>query len=390
MESEDIMSKIYDVIIIGAGSIGVPAAYSLSREGLKVLVIDSEHGPGQENNKKAIGGVRATHSDYGKISVCLRSIEIMKNWHAEMGDDIGWISGGYSYPAYNDNDADFLQNLMKTQLSFGLNIRWISPEEYNEIVPGIKMEGLRGSTFSPEDGSCSPLLVASSYYFHCLKNGVDFRFNERVIDLSKDGDKVAQVITDKGSYSAAQVINAAGNYAREIGAMVGQNLPVFPDNHEAGITEPVARFFSPMVIDMRKAPGSANFYFYQNHEGQVVFCITPDPPILGVDNRSTSEFLPLCSKRMLEIYPRLRNLKVRRTWRGQYPMTPDGFPIVGRSREIPNMINAVGMCGQGFMLGPGLGELITRIVTDELTESDHRILKSFDPYREFSGQEAFK
>ncbi|MDD4277123.1 MAG: FAD-dependent oxidoreductase, partial [Candidatus Cloacimonetes bacterium] len=78
----------YDVIIIGSGSIGLPASMYLAEQGQKVLVIDLEHAPGQQNNKKAIGGVRATHSDFGKISVCRRSIEILKNWQAERGDDI--------------------------------------------------------------------------------------------------------------------------------------------------------------------------------------------------------------------------------------------------------------------------------------------------------------
>ncbi|HRY84826.1 MAG TPA: FAD-binding oxidoreductase, partial [Candidatus Cloacimonadota bacterium] len=256
--------------------------------------------------------------------------------------------------------------------------------------PGITMEGLVGSTFSPEDGSCSPLLMGSAYYFHALRAGVEFRFSQKVTDLRIEHGKIVSVVTDKDSYSAATVINAAGNFARDIGLMADLDLPVYPDNHEAGISEPVARFFGPMVVDMRRAPGSANFYFYQNHEGQVVFCITPDPPILGIDNRSTSEFLPLCAKRMLEIYPRLRNLKVRRTWRGQYPMTPDGFPIVGKSSTVSNLINAVGMCGQGFMLGPGMGELLTRMTLGTTTESDQRVLQSFDPNRSFSGQEAFK
>ena len=384
------MTNKYDVIVIGAGSIGIPTALNLAKNKLKVLVLDGEGGPGQENNKKAIGGIRATHSDYGKISVCLRSIEILKNWQEEMGDDIGWMSNGYSYPAYTEKDAKILQDLMKVQLSFGLNIKWVSPQEYNELVPGITMDGLLGSTYSPEDGSCSPLLTGSAYYFHALKEGVEFRFAQRVTDLKIEQGKIISVSTDTDTYSAGTVVNAAGNHARDIGLLAGLDVPVFPDNHEAGITEPVANFFGPMVVDMRKAPGSANFYFYQNHEGQVVFCITPDPPILGIDNRSTSEFLPLCSKRMLEIYPRLRNLKVRRTWRGQYPMTPDGFPIVGRSEAVSNLINAVGMCGQGFMLGPGMGELVTRMVLETTTESDLHVLQSFDPKRSFSGQEAFK
>ncbi|HOD18412.1 MAG TPA: FAD-dependent oxidoreductase [Candidatus Cloacimonadota bacterium] len=382
--------KTYDVIIIGAGSIGIPAAMNLAKEKLSVLVIDAEHGPGQGNNKKAIGGVRATHSDYGKITTCQRSIEILKNWKEEHGDDIGWLSNGYSYPAYTEEDEKQLKDLMQTQLSFGLNIKWISPKEYNELVPGICMNGLRGSTYSPKDGSCSPLLANMAFYFLARRLGVEFKYWEKVTGLKKVSDNITEVITERDHYACGQVINAAGGYAKEIAKMADIDVPVSPDNHEAGITEPVARFFGPMVVDMRKRPGSANFYFYQNYEGQVVFCITPDPSIWGIDNRSTSVFLPMCGRRMLEIYPRLRYLKVRRTWRGQYPMTPDGFPIVGRMKEVPNFINAVGMCGQGFMLGPGMGELLARIATESLDESDQKVLESFDPYRAFTGMEAFQ
>ena len=384
------MNKIYDVIVIGAGSTGLPTAYNLAKAGLKVLVIEAEHSPGQGNNKKAIGGVRATHSDFGKINVCLRSIEILKNWSEEMGEDIGWLSNGYSYPAYNETDAKTLKDLMQVQLGFGLNIKCLNPDEYSDIVPGIWKEGLQGSTYSPEDGSCSSLLVSAAYFEHCKEEGVDFHFQEHITGFNIVSSKITKVITDKGIYSSAKVVNAAGSYAREVGQMANLDLPVFPENHEAGITEPVERFFGPMVIDMRVAPGSSNFYFYQNSEGQVVFCITPEPPISGIDTRSTSLFLPMCCKRMLTIYPRLRYLKVRRTWRGQYPMTPDGFPIVGIMDEAENLINAVGMCGQGFMLGPGMGELVTRICLESTTEKDKEVLKSFDPYRQFTGQEAFK
>ncbi|MDZ4121975.1 MAG: FAD-binding oxidoreductase, partial [Candidatus Cloacimonadaceae bacterium] len=331
------MNKVYDVIVIGAGSVGLPVALCLAERGQKVLIVDSEKGPGQQNNKKAIGGVRATHSDYGKIQTCLRSIEIFRTWHEVYGDDIGWMSNGYSFPAYNEEDETKLKDLMKIQHTFGLNIKWVSAGEYNELVPGINMDALRGSTYSPEDGSCSPLLVASSYYFQCLKKGVDFAWEQDVIEIHSQNNAISGIKTTKGDYFCGNLINCSGNNAREIGALLKIDLPVFPDNHEAGITEPVARFFGPMVIDLRKRKGSANFYFYQNNEGQVVFCITPDPPIVGIDNRCTSEFLPMCSKRMLEVYPRLRYLKVRRTWRGQYHMTPDGFPIVGESREYSNL-----------------------------------------------------
>ena len=121
--------KVYDIIIIGAGSIGLPAAMYLAEKKLCVLVLDEEHAPSQQNNKKAIGGVRATHSDFGKISVCQRSIEIFKTWKVNYDDDLGWLSNGYSYPAYTEKDEKTLKDLMQIQLGFGLNIKCITPEE---------------------------------------------------------------------------------------------------------------------------------------------------------------------------------------------------------------------------------------------------------------------
>ncbi|MCU0235836.1 MAG: FAD-binding oxidoreductase [Acidobacteria bacterium] len=384
------MAKAYDIVVIGAGSVGVPAALALARAGLSVLVLDEMASPGQLSNKKAIGGIRATHSDFGKIRVCQRSIEIFAGWKEKEGDEIGWLSNGYSYPAYSAAMESKLKDLMKVQHGFGLNIRWVSPGEYNELVPGISMSGLRGSTYSPEDGSASPLLAVNAFFFKSIEAGAEYRFSEKASALRLAAGKIASVVTDKGEYACGQVINAAGNSARAIARLAHLDVPVEPDNHEGAITEPVQRFFGPMVVDIRPEPGSANYYFYQNHEGQVVFCITPDPPILGVLNESTSLFFPQVARRMVQLYPRLASLRVRRSWRGQYPMTPDGFPIVGRDAAVSNYIHAVGMCGQGFMLGPGLGELLTRIARNEETEDDRHILRSFLPTREFKGVEALK
>jgi sarcosine oxidase subunit beta len=186
------------------------------------------------------------------------------------------------------------------------------------------------------------------------------------------------------------VINAAGASAKKIAEMVGLDVPVKPDSHEAGVTEPVAHFLEPMIVDIRPAKGSANYYFYQHRTGQLIFCITPDPPILGTDRRETSEFLPMISRRMVDVMPKLKNIKVRRTWRGLYPMTPDASPIVGKVKEVDGYINAVGMCGQGFMLGPGLATLLTRLVQDQLTEDDKEVLEKFSAYREFAGMEKLK
>ena len=142
--------------------------------------------------------------------------------------------------------------------------------------------------------------------------------------------------------------------------------------------------FSCMVVDLRPGPGSKNYYFYQNVHGQVVFCITPDPPIVGTDTRETSVFLPQVAARMVALIPRLRTLRVRRVWRGRYPMSPDGSPIVGWSPTIEGLFHATGMCGQGFMLGPGMGELAARMITGSESPQDADAITIFSPARQFS------
>jgi len=266
----------------------------------------------------------------------------------------------------------------------------VGPETVKEVLPGVNDQGLRGGTYSPEDGSASPLLAINSFYRKALSLGVEFRFGLHVDSILCQNNEVKGVKAGKDSFNAPVVVDAAGPYSKTLCNTAGVEVPVNPDSHEAAITEPVKNFFGCMVVDLRPGPGSKNFYFYQNRRGQVVFCITPDPPILGTDKRETSVFLPQVSARMVTLLPRLKNLRVRRMWRGLYPMTPDGSPIVGWNRDVQGLLHATGMCGQGFMLGPGIGELVARMIIGETTKNDRVILEEFSPYRQFAGQEALK
>jgi len=381
--------KHYDVIIIGAGSVGLPAAYYIAKEGFKTAVIEKLASEGRGQNRAAIGGIRATHSDPAKIKICRMTLDLMREMKELHGKEIDWIQGGYLFPVYDETTESKLKHLLGKQKKFELNIDWISPSDVETLVPGINTEGLLGGTYSPEDGSASPLKLAGAYLALARANGTDFYFNEEVISFKISENKIASVKTNKDTYTAGIVINAAGGDGREIAALARIDIPVFPDCHEAGITEAVKPFFKPMVVDIRSDDKSANYYFYQNKEGQVVFCITPNPSVLGKDIDNTSEFLPLVVKRMLNLYPRLRNLRIRRTWRGLYPMTPDGFPIVGFTNEPSNFFLAAGMCGQGFMLGPGLGVIISEIISAKTSKYDF-ITQLLAYNREFAGTEILK
>lgn len=385
--------KTCDILILGAGSVGVPLSYYCAKKGLSVTVLEKNASWGRGQNRAAIGGIRATHSDPAKIAICKESIDIVRKLQEEQGIDVEWKAGGYLFVAYDAEREKAFKDLLVVQHKAGLNIDWISPQRVNELSPGINMEGLRGGTYSPEDGFASPLMTGTAFFKLAKDAGVSFHFSETVTGLTKNGNRITEVITDKDRYSAKLVVNAAGGDATELASLADLEIPVHPDCHEAGVTDPVERFMTPMLVDIRPDDKSGNYYFYQAETGQVVFCITPKPQIWGKDTDNTSGFLPHVLRRMVKLYPRLANLKVRRTWRGLYPMTPDGLPIVGYSHNLENFLLLVGMCGQGFMIGPGLGKIMAEVITDSRKPEQTAYAHIFDElslYRKFEGMEMLK
>lgn len=375
----------FDAIVIGAGSVGNPTAYFLEREGLRTLVLDELAASGQGQNKAAIGGVRATHSDPAKIRLGQQSLEVFSEWKTTAGTDIGWKKGGYCFPAFDEKVERTVKGLLPVQKRYRLNIDWLDAEGVRKVVPGIATDGLRGGTYSPDDGQVSPLLAAESFTHEAVRLGAVYRYREPVTSLVIRGNSVVGVRTAHDEYRAPAVVNASGVRASEISRMAGLETPVLPESHEGGISAPVAPFLDPLVVDLRPGPEgkTINFYFGQDANGQVIFCYTPKVPISGVDRNSTHEFMPIVAARLVEVIPRLKNLTIRRVWRGLYPMTPDGSPVVGAARSVDGFVLGVGMCGQGFMLGPGVGRNLASLVARGTPLIDREVFDLLSPARDF-------
>ncbi len=377
----------FDAIVIGAGSVGNPTAYFLGREGLRVLVIDELASSGQGQNKAAIGGVRATHSDPAKIRLCELSLDVYSHWKESTGTDIGWKHGGYCFPAFDETVESTLQKLLPIQKSYRLNIDWLSAEGIEHVVPGINKNGLRGGTYSPDDGQVNPLRASESFTNEARRFHAEYRYREAVTSLVMEDHTVTGVRTDQGEYHAPLVINAAGVHASRICAMAGLDIPILPDSHEGGISAPVKEFLGPLVVDLRPGPEgkTTNFYFGQDADGQIIFCYTPRSPISGENRNSTYEFMPIVAARLVEVMPRLKNLTIRRVWRGLYPMTPDGSPIVGKAPHVEGLLLGIGMCGQGFMLGPGVAMNLASLAVHGKPTIDSEVFDLLSPARDLLG-----
>jgi sarcosine oxidase subunit beta len=291
----------YDVVVVGSGSVGNPTACFLAQRGVKVLVVERRSASGQGDNKAAIGGVRATHSDPGKILTCIESLKIFSTWQEKYGFHIGWKEGGYCFPVFTEDTEKVLKGILPIQKEFGLVIDWVGPERIRELIPGIVSKGLRGGTYSPHDGQVSPLLAAVAFQREAMRNGAEYHFKERVTGYRKENGRITGVLTDKGQYGAGTVVLAAGADANEHSKPLAIDIPVTPDSHEAGISAPVKPFLDPLVVDLRPGPEgrTANFYFGQNSEGQIIFCYTPKELFVGKNRESLSEFLPILANRMI-------------------------------------------------------------------------------------------
>ena len=123
--------------------------------GLQVAVVEKLASVGQGQNKAAIGGIRATHSDRAKIKVGNASLHVIRRLLPDYGQDVDYIEGGYLFPAYSEEIVQGLKKLLPMQKSFGLDIDWIDAGEVRKRCPGILEDGLLGGTFSPEDGHLS-------------------------------------------------------------------------------------------------------------------------------------------------------------------------------------------------------------------------------------------
>jgi sarcosine oxidase subunit beta len=376
----------FDVIVIGAGSIGVPAAMFIAQKGYTVLVIDRNAGPGQGMNSRAIGGVRATHSSWAKAATAQESMEVYSSWLLEVGDDIGWYRGGYLFPAYSANIAASLQDISKDLRYRGFQASWLSPGAMRDKFPWIDSNNLLGGLHSPFDGRANPKKANVAFYQKSLDLGVQFRFNERVVGITSEHRQVTSVVSDLGQYEANYAINAAGPLAKQVGAMAGAELPIVLEAHTAGrVSVSPGQYVNPLVIDLRPSAGTAMFYFFQDLDGTFVFTIDPGRP---VGNREL--LARIVAERLQMVFREPLKVEIGEYWSGVYPTTPDGTPIISTVPDLGGFLVAAGMGGQGFMLGPGVGRLLARMIDGSLTPADEEILPELALDRDFSNKEQLK
>lgn len=348
------MKKSYDVIIIGGGIVGCATAFELAKRGITDILLIEKKFLTAGATGRCGAGIRQQWGSELNARIALESTNIFEHLEEYTGyhRSVGLHQGGYLLVAYTEKEwAQFHENL-KVQHKLGIDARAVDLKEAKEIAPYLNTDGMLGGTFCQKDGHADPFQCTQAYAQGAKRMGVEFLTYTEVIGLTTRAGHIAGVQTTRGDFEAKTVINCANVRAPGLAAMVGENIPVTSERHQALVTEPVEPLMDCMIMSFHKS-----YYVQQTPHGSFVMGIGPkEEPSFNFN--SSWQFLEKNCAVMCEAVPILRKLNVVRQWAGQYDLSPDCNPIIDEAKEAKGFYSVCGFSGHGFMVAPRIAILV--------------------------------
>jgi sarcosine oxidase, subunit beta len=230
-------------------------------------------------------------------------------------------------------------------------------EELRSFAPYLAPD-LLGATYCPAEGHANPLLAAPLYALRAAQAGAAIRTYAAVTAIERSGGGFT-VSTARGSIRAARVVNAAGAWTNEIGAMLGLTHPVRADGLHVNVTEPRERILTPMIQHIGRRltlKQSSNNTF-------IIGGGWPSRPTDVLGRHTTAwESTAGNTAVALRVLPALAGVRLLRTWSGACAFTDDLEPLVGASQQLPGYFTC--MATTGFTLGPLMARMLAEALID--------------------------
>ena len=357
-----------DIAIIGAGVMGLALAYNLAAAGARRIVVLDAHYLAWGASGRNGGGVRQQWSTEMNIRLMQESLELCAGFAQEMGINVWMRQGGYLFLARTEAMRARLEASIALQNRCDVPTRMIDMGEVRELVPEIEIDGAHafaGACFNPTDAIVFPWPFLWGYARAAQKRGVAIHTGTAVTAIERRPNGDFTLRTSKGPLMAARVVNAAGAWSPAVARLAGLELPDWPERHEILSTEPLKPFLRPMVSVLE-----SGMYFSQSLRGEIVGGISlPGPRDHEVRLGSRLRFVQRMAAAMVELIPRLGDVKVVRQWAGPYDMSPDGDPIVGEAPGLPGFYLCCGFVGHGFMMAPVVSRYYARHLMGQETHA---------------------
>lgn len=378
------MNQVHDVVVVGGGVTGCAVAYELAKRSLRVLLLDLAQ-PGKATSASA-GGLWPVGEAVGLGCGVIYHATQQHNGHQADGPDAlpdafrdFLVASNARFPALaeelRDHSAVDIEYAPAAGLLFLIfeQRQWAFVERLRKVLPAatrpqlldvdeaVRLEpnltrDLLGGALLEGEHQVNPMLLAEAYKRAALSHGAEFRHHTRVTSLRRNGDHVTGVQLGDEFVPCHTVVNAAGAWAGQLAATIGVQLPVFPVRGQIVLTETL-----PPVL--KCCLSASTCYMLQKSHGEVLIGSTTEKT--GFDVSVTPEAIRSLSCGAVRALPLLRHARIKRTWAGLRPGTPDELPFLGPVNGLRGYINAAGGFRTGIVASPLTGLVVAQVIAGE-------------------------
>jgi len=342
-----------DVLVVGAGVVGLSIALALRTRGAQVVVLERA-GVGEGQSGIQPGGIRL---QWGTTLNCRLAIE-SRAWWTTAGErldapvTLAFDSCGYLFVAHSEAVLERLAAAVRLQNAAGVPSRVVSPMEAGSLVPGLRTESLVGSTYCAEDGYMDEPRAAIA----AIARQLDVR--HATVDAVLPDGGAWTLDTTAGRFTAPSVVVAAGADTRALVGPLGVDLPIELEPRHLFLSPPIReRLLGPLVV----AP-ELRFAAKQLHGGRV---LASDLGAAGDPETEAPAWRRNVRAAISDLLPILEYVELAVLVSGAYDVTPDRQPILGPLPGHDGLHVAAGFSGHGFMIAPAVGRIVAGGVAGE-------------------------
>ncbi len=372
------MTEQARVVVIGGGVVGASILYHLTKKGWSDVMLLERSDLTSGSTWHAAGGMHTINGDPNVAKLQQYTISLYKEIEELSGQDIGLHMTGGVMMAATEDRFDWLKSVYAKGKYLGMDeLEIITPERAAELMPLLDPSQFVGALYDPIEGHCDPYGVTHAYAKAARKNGATVKTQTKVESLSQAPDGTWHIHTNTGVIIAEHVVNAGGLWAREVGRMVGLELPVLAMEHMYLLTDDM-----PEVAEINEKTGAevlhavdfdGEIYLRQERGGMLMG--TYEKACVPWSERTTPwefghELLEPDLDRIapsLEVgfqhFPAFQNAGIRRIINGPFTFAPDGNPLVGPIKGMTNYWSACAVMA-GFSQGGGVGLALSNWIVD--------------------------
>lgn len=341
--------KTHDVIIVGAGIVGLSAAWRAQRAGARVLVLDK--GPtAYEASSRATGFLSLRGETPEESPLAQVAEKLWDGLDRELGYPTEWTQKGRLWAAITPRELSDLKVTFQSFQRTGIPFEFIDAATCRALIPALTPDTL-GGIWTPRAGHANPQRTAQAFAWAFQDLGGEVREHTPVTGLLTEGGRIKGVTTPGGAVHAGSVVLCAAAHNAALLAPLGLDFPVAPVRLEAFVTTPLPPLFDEALIAHGLAIRQTRRGNVHVNGGPHEWCAAG---VAGEMAKPTTPLVRNIARRLFEVFPTLKSAQMLRSWAGIIDVTPDQITII-HPFDTPSGLIACSSAGHGFGMSPALG-----------------------------------